>query len=112
MFSRGPRPTRLNDSVSSQVSLHPHEVTRVLNTIDEILATSAEIIQRDKVYLVFLMQLNTYRLLTVVPTLERKLMYTCRHLGQSIRSLRISIGRGYVAPSIHRPTTSQALINI
>ena len=39
-------------------------------------------------------------------------MFTYSHIGQSICPLRISMGRGHVAPSIHRPATSQALNNI
>jgi len=49
MFSRGQPP--LHNSTSSQVLLsHPDEVVRVLNTITEILAASAEIrvIRRDE----------------------------------------------------------------
>jgi hypothetical protein len=46
MSSRGPRP--LNNSISSQVSPHPHEVARVLNTITKILAASADINQRNE----------------------------------------------------------------
>ena len=108
MSSRGPRP--LNNSISSQVSPHPqaHEVACVLNTIAKILAASAEIIQRDEVYYSHLpkaIELVSV-CLTVVPTLERKLMFTYRHVGQSICSLGISMGRGYVAPSIQRPATS------
>jgi len=45
MLSRGPRPLTKNNSVSCPS--HPHEVTRVLNTISEILAASAEIVRRD-----------------------------------------------------------------
>jgi hypothetical protein len=45
-------------------------------------------------------------------------MFTTRrhwHVVQSILSLRISTGRGYVAPSIHHPNTShrsQTVVNI
>ena len=39
-------------------------------------------------------------------------MFTCRHVGQSNCPLRIPMGRGYVAPSIHRPTTSKTLNTI
>ena len=107
MLSRGPRPP--NNFLSSQISPHPHEVARVFNTITEILAASAEIIRRDEVYPICPRQLNAISLLTIVPTLERKLMFTYCHVGQSICPLRISMGRGYVAPSIHHPTASQAL---
>ena len=110
MLSRGPRPP--NDFPSSQPEIlpHPPEVARVFNTIAEILAASAEIIRRDEVYPICLRQLNAISLLTVVPTLlERKLMFTYCHVGQSICPLRISMGRGYVAPSIRHSVTSQAL---
>ena len=56
MFSWGPRPPN-----NSQISPHPHEVVRVLNTITEILAASAEINRRDKVYPFCVRQLNTYQ---------------------------------------------------
>ena len=60
MSSRGPRPP--NDSISSPVSPHPHEVACVLNTIAEILAAT-EIIQRDHevYYRICLRQLNSYQ---------------------------------------------------
>ena len=108
MLSQGPRP--LNNSISSQVSPHPQEVARVLNTITEIMAASAEIIRRDEVYPICSRQLslNTYQFVNVVPTLERKVTFTYHHVGQSIRTLKISMGRGYVASSIYYPATSQA----
>ena len=39
-------------------------------------------------------------------------MFTYRHVGLNIYPLRISMGRGYVAPSIHHSTTSQTFDNI
>ena len=51
-------------------------------------------------------------MLTDVPTLEKKLLFTYRHIGQSICSLRISMGRGYVALSTHHSSTSQTVDNI
>ena len=50
--------------------------------------------------------------LIVVATLERKLMFTYRYVGQSICPLRISMGRSYVASCIHHPTLSQDLNDI
>ena len=50
--------------------------------------------------------------LIVVPTLEKELVFIYRHVGQSIRLHRFSMGRSYVAPSTHHPSTSQALNNI
>ena len=48
-FSRGPRPSPLDNS---QLSPHPspHEAARVVKTITEISDASAEIIRRDEVY--------------------------------------------------------------
>ena len=50
--------------------------------------------------------------LIVVPTLEKELVFIYRHVGQSICLHRFSMGRSYVAPSTHHPSTSQALNNI
>ena len=113
MFSRPPSTSNNRDSISSQLSPHPHEVALVLNTITEILAASAQIInRRDEVYPIYLRQPELLTVVAVVPTLERKLMFTYRHVGQSIHPLRISMGRGYVATSIHRPTTSKTFDTI
>ena len=108
LSSRGPHPLDTSTSISSQVLPHPHEVARVLNTFTEISAASENIIQRNEVY-IFLRYIS---LLIVVPFLGRKFMFTHRHIGQGTCPLRLSMERGYVAPSIHYSTTSQIIDDI
>ena len=55
---------------------------------------------------------HRFSLLIAVPTLERKLMFTYRHVGQSTCPLTFHIGRSLVASCIRHPTTSQSLKNI
>ena len=63
-------------------------------------------------YIHFLNVIEHLSVLTIVSTLERKVMFTYRHIGKSICLLRISMGRDYVAPCIRHPPTSQTVNSI
>ena len=106
LSSRGPHPLDTSTSISSQVLPHPHEVARVLNTF------TGQWGYHSKKWGIQPIFLRYISLLIVVPFLGRKFMFTHRHIGQGTCPLRLSMERGYVAPSIHYSTTSQIIDDI
>ena len=85
---------------------HPHEVARVLNTLDGISAASADIIRRHEVCPICNCLRQNPSQITFL-ALGRKPMFTYCYVGQSIRPFKITMGRDRAAQSIHRPTSSK-----